>query len=90
MIQEHDTVAVNRDLKEAGIIAGDIGVVVHVYSGSHMAEVEFVTGEGATIAARNLVIYRHTPDWATRNPARPLIGNGLTSGTAATCPSRYS
>jgi len=54
MIQEHDTVVVNRDLKEAGLIAGDIGAVVHVYEGKDMAEVEFVTGEGSTIAVVTL------------------------------------
>ena len=54
MIQEHDTVVVNRDLKDVGLVAGDIGAVVHVYEGSHMAEVELVTGEGATIAVETL------------------------------------
>jgi hypothetical protein len=54
MIQEHDTVVVNRDIKGVGLVAGDIGAVVHVYKESHMAEVEFVTGEGATIAVETL------------------------------------
>ncbi len=55
MIQEHDTVVVNRDLKEAGIVAGDIGAVVHVCEGRDMAEVEFVTGEGTTVAVETLL-----------------------------------
>lgn len=54
MIKEHDTVVVNRDLREAGLVVGDIGAVVHVYQGQQMAEVEFVTGEGATVAVETL------------------------------------
>ena len=47
-IRELDTVVMRRDFPEAGVRAGDIGAVVHVYDGAF--EVEFVTASGRTEA----------------------------------------
>ncbi|MGH8696935.1 MAG: DUF4926 domain-containing protein, partial [Burkholderiales bacterium] len=33
MIGEHDSVVLTKDLPSSGLIAGDVGVVVHVYPG---------------------------------------------------------
>ncbi len=63
---------VNRDLKKLGLVAGDIGAVVHVYEGKDMAEVEFVTGEGSTIAVVALSL----------TEIRPITGDGLICGPA--------
>ena len=41
-----DTVVITKDLVASGIVAGDIGVVAHLYAGNSVAEVEFVSGAG--------------------------------------------
>ena len=50
MIRELDTVVLARDPKTYGPQRGDVGAVVHCYG----FEVEFVTGEGKTIAVVTL------------------------------------
>jgi hypothetical protein len=56
MVHELDTVVITKDLVASGIVAGDIGVVAHVYAGNSVAEVEFVSGEGVTLAVETLAI----------------------------------
>lgn len=53
-IRESDTVVLAHDLQEHGLRQGDIGAVVHCYSNGDAYEVEFVTGEGGTIAVVTL------------------------------------
>lgn len=53
-MRELDTVVVTRDLTDRGIVTGDIGTIVHLYEKRKVAEVEFVTGDGATIAVEAL------------------------------------
>ena len=47
--RELDTVVLLRDVPEAGLRAGDLGAVAHVY-GPEALEVEFVTASGRTQA----------------------------------------
>lgn len=54
MIRELDTVVLVRDLEEHDLTQGDVGAVVHVYHDGATFEVEFVTGEGVTIAVLTL------------------------------------
>jgi uncharacterized protein DUF4926 len=54
MIRELDTVVLVRDLEEYGLRQGDVGAVVHCYKDGATFEVEFVTGEGETIAVLTL------------------------------------
>jgi hypothetical protein len=54
MIHELDTIVLVRDLEEYGLRAGDVGAVVHRYKQGMAFEVEFVTGEGKTIAVVTL------------------------------------
>jgi hypothetical protein len=54
MIHELDTIVLSRDLKEYGLTRGDVGAVVHCYTDNKAFEVEFVTGEGKTIAVATL------------------------------------
>lgn len=54
MIHEHDTIVLCRDLDEYGLRRGDIGAVVHCYMDGRAYEVEFVTGEGETVAVVTL------------------------------------
>ena len=51
--RELDTVVLVRDVPEAGLRAGDLGAVVHVYSPEAL-EVEFVTARGRTQALLTL------------------------------------
>ncbi len=52
--RELDVVVLRRALDEHGLKEGDVGAVVHVYKGGSALEVEFVTGEGRTIAVVTL------------------------------------
>ena len=54
MIHELDIVVLVHDLKAYGLTQGDVGAVVHCYKNGGTFEVEFVTGEGATIAVLTL------------------------------------
>ena len=54
MIHELDIVVLVHDLKAYGLTQGDVGAVVHCYKDGVTFEVEFVTGEGATLAVLTL------------------------------------
>jgi hypothetical protein len=54
MINELDIVVLARDIEEYGLKRDDIGAVVHCYEDNLAFEVEFVTGEGETIALLTL------------------------------------
>jgi hypothetical protein len=47
-------VVLARDLKDRKLTRGDVGTVVHCYADGKAYEVEFVTGEGKTIAVVTL------------------------------------
>ena len=53
-IKELDTVVLVRDLESYGLKRGDVGAVVHCYRDGRAFEVEFVTGEGETVAVVTL------------------------------------
>lgn len=48
-----DTVVLRRELPEVGLEAGDVGAIVHCH-GDEVYEVEFVSGEGGTLAVVTL------------------------------------
>ena len=50
MITEHSIVVLNRELADQGLHVGDVGTVVAIYANRLAYEVEFVDGEGSTIA----------------------------------------
>ncbi len=52
-MKELDTVVLRRALPDFGLVEGDVGAVVHVH-GPDAFEVEFVTGEGTTLAVATL------------------------------------
>jgi hypothetical protein len=54
MIKELETIVLSRNIPEYGLSRGDIGAVVHSYKGGDTLEIEFVTGEGHTIAVVTL------------------------------------
>ena len=51
---EHDSVVLTRSLPEHGLEAGDVGAIVHIYRSGHAFEVEFISGDGATLAVATL------------------------------------
>ena len=54
MIQELASVVLTREKPDHGLKEGDIGTVVHRYGDGQTYEVEFVTGEGRTVAVLTL------------------------------------
>ncbi len=54
MLAEHSIVVLTRDAPETGLHAGDVGAIVHVYGQGTAYEVEFVDGDGTTIALMTL------------------------------------
>ncbi|MCC6227425.1 MAG: DUF4926 domain-containing protein [Microthrixaceae bacterium] len=54
MITEHSIVVLNGDRVAEGLHAGDVGTVVHIYGEGRAYEVEFVDGDGSTIALLTL------------------------------------
>lgn len=56
MIKEHDCVVLTKDLSEEGLVAGDIGTVVHIHNVGAGYEVEFATLTGETVAIATLLV----------------------------------
>jgi hypothetical protein len=54
VIRELETIVLTRDIAEHGLTRGDIGAVVHCYKDGVAFEVEFVAGEGDTVAVITL------------------------------------
>lgn len=54
MIRELDSVALTRDDPESGLEAGDVGRVVFCYGSGEAFEVEFLAGDGSTLAVLTL------------------------------------
>lgn len=54
MIKEHDRIVLADDVSSEGLVAGDVGTVVHVYRDGEAYEVEFTTLEGKTAAVVTL------------------------------------
>jgi hypothetical protein len=50
MIKEHDRIVLKEAVPSAGLEAGDVGTVVHLYGDGKAYEVEFTTLEGETAA----------------------------------------
>ncbi|MDE2890104.1 MAG: DUF4926 domain-containing protein [Gemmatimonadota bacterium] len=51
---ELDLVVLKESIIEHGLVAGDVGTVVHRYSDEEASEVEFVDTRGTTIAVLTL------------------------------------
>ena len=55
MIKEHDRVVLLEDVTEEGLLASDVGSVVHIYRKGEAFEVEFMTLDGGTVAVVTLL-----------------------------------
>ncbi|MDO9318039.1 MAG: DUF4926 domain-containing protein [Gammaproteobacteria bacterium] len=53
-ISEHDRIVLTKDVPEAKLAVGDVGVVIHVHGDDRAYEIEFVALDGVTIAAVTL------------------------------------
>jgi hypothetical protein len=49
-LKEHDCVVLTANLPEEGLLAGDVGTIVHIHRDGVAYEVEFITLTGTTIA----------------------------------------
>jgi hypothetical protein len=49
VIKEHERAVLVEDLSEHNLRAGDVGIVVGVYSDGHAYEIEFFTMDGRTL-----------------------------------------
>jgi hypothetical protein len=54
-MKEHDCVVLMKDMPEHGLLAGDIGTIVHIHGQAEAFEVEFMTLAGATVAIATLL-----------------------------------
>jgi hypothetical protein len=54
MLEQHELVVLKQDMPGCGLRAGDVGAVVHIYEGGAAYEVEFITGDGRTLALQTL------------------------------------
>jgi hypothetical protein len=59
MLAEHSAVVLLEDVPAAGLVPGDVGVIVHVYPDARAYEVEFVRYDGSssgtlTLAAKQI------------------------------------
>lgn len=61
MINEHDCVVLTSDLPSAGLVAGDVGTVVHIHKDGAAFEVEFVTMTGRTVAVTTVPASQQRP-----------------------------
>jgi hypothetical protein len=61
MIKEHDCVVLTADVPDDGLVAGDVGTVVHIHKGGEGYEVEFMTLTGETVAIITLLASQVRP-----------------------------
>ena len=54
MLREHERVVLTSSLPDEGLVAGDVGTIVHVYGDDQAYEVEFVALDGHTTAIATL------------------------------------
>ena len=50
MFKEHERIVLITDILEEGLVAGDVGTIVHVHPKGEAFVVEFMTLDGNTVA----------------------------------------
>ena len=50
MFKEHERIVLISDLLEEGLVAGDVGTIVHIHPGGEAFVVEFMALDGNTVA----------------------------------------
>ena len=61
MLREHERVVLTSSLPDEGLVAGDVGTIVHVYGDDQAYEVEFVALDGHTTAIATLEAHQVRP-----------------------------
>ena len=61
MIREYECVVLTEDVQGDGLVAGDVGTVVHVHGANEGFEVEFMTMTGRTLAVTTLLPHQIRP-----------------------------
>ena len=61
MIRELDCIVLTSDLPDDGLLAGDVGTVVHVHGEGAAYEVEFMTLTGRTVAVTTVEVAQCRP-----------------------------
>ena len=75
MVKEHERVVLQKNMSDHGLVAGDVGTVIHVHKGGKAFEVEFFALDGRTIAIDTLRRADVRPGGAREMlHARPLAG----------------
>jgi hypothetical protein len=54
MLKEHDRIVLTEGIPRAGLEAGDVGTIVHVYRNGAAFEVEFLALDGDTVAVETV------------------------------------
>jgi hypothetical protein len=68
VISEHERVVLTEPVAAEGLVAGDVGTVVHVYPDGKAYEVEFTTLAGDTVAVATI----------EATSVRPVTGREIT------------
>ena len=76
MIREHDRVVLTAPFRDAGLEAGDIGAVVHIYPQQQAYEVEFVTLTGKTAAVLTVSADQIRPVGSSEIPHARELAHG--------------
>jgi hypothetical protein len=61
MLREHERVVLTGSVPAEGLVAGDVGTIVHVYGDAQAYEVEFVALDGHTTAVATLEAHQVRP-----------------------------
>ncbi len=59
--KEHDCAVLTANLPEEGLLAGDVGTIVHIHKNGAASEVEFITLTGRTIAVATVEASHQRP-----------------------------
>ncbi len=54
ILREHDLVALRHESRDHGLVAGDVGTIVHIHGDGEAYEVEFASADGRTLAVMTL------------------------------------
>ena len=54
VLSELDLVALHHEAPAHGLVAGDVGTIVHIYGDGEAYEVEFASADGRTLAVMTL------------------------------------
>ena len=61
MFPEHSRIVLMADMPEEGLVAGDVGTIVHVHPGQEAFVVEFMALDGATVAIATILAAQARP-----------------------------